>query len=61
LRKTETSLEQYDLAIANDLLKEANSTLGPLWYAVAGPVPIEVKTAAEITACLANSPERVNK
>ena len=47
-KEKETSLEQYDLAIANDLLKEANSTMGPLWYAVAGPVPIEVKTAAEI-------------
>lgn len=49
LKEKETSLANYDLALANDLLKEANATLGPLWYAVAGPAPIEIKTAAEIT------------
>lgn len=49
IKEKETSLANYDLVIANDLLKEAGATLGPLWYAVAGSAPAGAKTSAERT------------
>lgn len=49
LKEKETSLRNYDLALANNVLKETNSTLGPLWYAAAnsGAAP-ELVMEAEI-------------
>lgn len=49
IKEKETSLADYDLTLANDLLKEANATLGPLWYAIAGSAPADAKTSAERT------------
>jgi hypothetical protein len=49
IKERETSLANYDLVIANDLLKEANATLGPLWYAVAGSASADETTLVERT------------
>ena len=47
LREKETLLANYDLAIANDLLKGGSTTLGAVWYAIAGGIPPEMLAAAD--------------
>lgn len=47
IREKETLLVNYDLAIANEFLKGGSTTLGAVWYAVAGGVPPEMLAAAD--------------
>lgn len=47
IREKETLLANYDLAIANELLKGGSTTLGAVWYGVAGGVPPEMLAAAD--------------
>jgi len=42
-------LANYDLLLANDLLRESETTLGAYWYAVAGQLPPDVVISREIT------------
>jgi hypothetical protein len=49
-KERETSLRNYDLALANHMLKGASSTLGPYWYAaVVGEEAPELLASAERT------------
>jgi len=47
IAQKESTLHEYDLALATRILSEAGTTLGPFWYALAGGALAEHVAAAE--------------